>query len=71
MIAPITGKLSEECDGRVKFRKINVVENHRTAVGYQVMSIPLLLFLKDGQLVDSGLGAVPESIIRTKVEALR
>ncbi len=71
MIAPITEKLSEECDGSVKFCKINVDENHRTAVGYQVMSIPLLLFFKDGQLVDSSLGAVPESMIRPKVEALR
>lgn len=71
MIAPITEKLSEECDGSVKFCKINVDENHRTAVGYHVMSIPLLLFFKDGQLVDSSLGAVPERMIRPKVEALR
>ncbi len=71
MIAPITEKLSEECDGSVKFCKINVDANHRTAVGYHVMSIPLLLFFKDGQLVDSSLGAVPESMIRPKVEALR
>jgi len=70
MIAPITEKLSEECDGSVKFCKINVDENHRMAVGYQVMSIPLLLFFKDGQLVDSSIGAVPESMIRPKVEAL-
>jgi thioredoxin 1 len=47
-----------------------VDENPQTAMKYQVMSIPLLLFFKNGQLIDSSLGAVPESMIRPKVEAL-
>jgi len=34
------------------------------------MSIPLLLFFKEGQQVDSILGAVPENFLRPKVEAL-
>lgn len=70
MITPITDKLSEEYAGRVKFCKLNVDENHQMAMKYQVMSIPLLLFFKEGQQVDSVLGAVPESMIRPKVEAL-
>ena len=70
MIAPITEKLSEEYAGRVKFCKLNVDGNSQTAVKYQVMSIPLLLFFKGGQQVDSSLGAVPESMLRPKVEAL-
>ncbi len=70
MIAPITEKLSKEYNGKFKFCKINVDENPRTAVKYQVMSIPLLLFFRYGQLIDSSLGALPESMIRPKVEAL-
>jgi len=70
MIAPITEKLSKEYDGKFKFCKLNVDENPQTAVRYQIMSIPLLLFFKSGQLIDSSLGAVPESMIRPKVEAL-
>ena len=70
MIAPITEKLSKEYDGKFKFCKLNVDENPQTATGYQVMSIPLLLFFNKGQLIDSSLGAVPESMIRAKVEAL-
>lgn len=70
MITPVTGKLSQEYDGKVKFCKLNVDENHQMAVKYQVMSIPLLLFFKGGQQVDSSLGAVPESMLRPKVEAL-
>ena len=70
MIAPITEKLSEEYQGEVKFCKLNVDENHQMAMKYQVMSIPLLLFFKDGKQVDSVLGAVPEAMVRPKVEAL-
>ncbi len=70
MIAPITEKLSKEYNGKFKFCKLNVDENPRTAVKYQVMSIPLLLFFRYGQLIDSSLGALPESMIRPKVEAL-
>lgn len=70
MIAPVTEKLSQEYTGRVKFCKLNVDDNHQTASKYQVMSIPLLLFFKDGENIDSVLGAVPETTIRPKVEAL-
>ena len=70
MIAPITEKLSQEYEGKVKFCKLNVDDNRQMAMRYQVMSIPLLLFFKGGKQVDSVLGAVPEAIIRPKVEAL-
>ena len=70
MITPITEKLSKEYDGKFKFCKLNVDENPRTAVKYQVMSIPLLLFFKEGQPIASSLGAVPESMIRPKVDTL-
>ena len=70
MIAPITEKLSQEYDGKIKFCKLNVDENPQAAVRYKVMSIPLLLFFKDGEVVDASLGAVPERVLRPKVEAL-
>jgi len=69
-IATITEKLSQEYKGRFRFCKLNVDENPQMAVKYQVMSIPLLLFFKDGQAIDQSLGAVPERVIRPKVEAL-
>jgi thioredoxin 1 len=70
LIAPLTEKLADEFDGKFKFCKLNVDENPKTAVRYQIMSIPLLLFFRYGQLIDSSLGALPESTIRPKVEAL-
>jgi len=67
MVSPIYDKLSQEHDGRFKFCKMNVDENQRTAVKYQIMSIPMQMFFVDGQKVDEILGAVPEHTIRTMV----
>jgi thioredoxin 1 len=70
MIAPVTEKLSEEYEGKLKFCKLNVDENPKMASQYQVMSIPLLLFFRDGEKVGESLGAVPVSVLRPKVKAL-
>ena len=68
MVSPIYDKLSEEYDGRFKFCKMNVDEDQRTAVKYQIMSIPMQMFFSDGEKVGEILGAVPEDTIRTMVE---
>jgi len=70
MIAPITEKLAEEYEGRLKFCKLNVDENQQTASKYRVMSIPQILFFKGGEVVDESTGAVPESALRSKVESV-
>lgn len=69
-IAPITEKLAEEYQGQVKFCKLNVDENRLAAGKYQVMSIPLLLFFKDGKVIEQIVGAVSESAVRSKIEAV-
>ena len=68
MVIPIYEKLSEEYAGRFKFCMINVDENQRTAVKYQIMSIPMQKYFANGEEVDEILGAVPEQAIRSKVE---
>jgi thioredoxin 1 len=70
MIAPITEKLSNEYKGKVKFCKLNVDENPQAARKYQIMSIPMLLFFNNGKVIDESLGAVPENMVRAKVDAL-
>ena len=70
MIAPITEKLAEEYTGKVKFCKLNVDNNPQAAGEYKVMSIPLLLFFNNGKVVEQIIGAVPENVIRPKIEAL-
>ena len=70
MIAPIVDKLAETYDGKVKVLRLNIDENPDTAVKYRVMSIPTLLFFKDGEAVDTVVGAVPERMIAPKIDAL-
>ena len=70
MLAPITEKLSKEYENKVKFCKLNVDENRLAAGKYQVMSIPLLLFFRDGKVIEQIVGAVSESAVRSKIEAV-
>lgn len=70
MIAPIVEKLAEEYSGRFKFCRLNVDENPQTAAKCQVMSIPTLLFFKDGKMEDTVIGAVPKEALLPKIERL-
>ena len=67
MVSPIYDELSEEYKD-FKFCKINVDENPEMARRYNIMSIPMQMFFNDGEKVDEILGAVPEHVIREKVE---
>ena len=69
-IAPVVDKLSEEYKGKLKFCKVNVDENHDTASKYHVMSIPTLIFFKNGQLVEQTVGGVSEKTLRSKLQVL-
>ncbi len=68
MIAPILDQLATEYTGKVKVAKVDVDTNIRTATRFNVRSIPLLLFFKDGKVVDQIVGAVPKMHIETKLQ---
>ena len=70
MVAPIVEALSKEYDGKVKIGKLNVDESVAIAQKYNVMSIPTLLFIKNGQVVDQLVGAIPKPGIAQKLNAL-
>ena len=70
MVGPVVEKLAEQYDGKVKFCKLNVDENQQTAVKYSVMSIPTLLFFKNGSVADTVVGAVPEQVLKPRIDAL-
>lgn len=70
MVEPVVESLSEKYKDRVKFCKLNVDENPGTAAKYRIMSIPTMLFFKDGEAVDTVIGAVPESVLQPKVDKL-
>ena len=68
MIAPILDQLATEYAGKVKVAKLDVDSNIRTATRFNVRSIPLLLFFKDGKVVDQIVGAVPKLHIENKLQ---
>ena len=70
VIAPILEKLSVDLAPRLKVVKVNVDESPRTAQRYDARSIPMLLFMRGGELVDTVVGAQPERVLRDRIEAL-
>lgn len=69
MMAPIVEELAEEYAGTVKIGKLNVDNSPATAQKYRVMSIPTLLFIKDGAVADTIVGAVSKNQIVEKINA--
>ena len=68
MIAPIVEEIVEEYDGRIKVAKLDVDANPNTTERFDVRSIPSILFFKNGQLVDTVVGAVPKAHLVEKIE---
>lgn len=70
MVAPIVEQIATEYEGQIRVGKLDVDANQRTAVRFNVRSIPSILFFKDGQLVDTVVGAVPKPMLERKVKEL-
>lgn len=69
-IAPTIEELAADFEGRAKVGKLDVDDNQQTAMQYNVRSIPTLLFIKDGEVVDQLVGGAPKSKLTEKLEAL-
>ena len=68
MIAPILDQLASEYQGKVRVAKLDVDTNIKTATRFNVRSIPMLLFFKDGKVVDQIVGAQPRANIEAKLK---
>ena len=68
MIAPIVEELADEFDGKVKFTKLDVDSNPRSATNYGIRGIPTLLIFSGGEPVDQVVGAVPKSVLKRRLE---
>ena len=68
MIAPAVAQLAEEYEGRLKVAKLDVDANQKTAMRFNIRSIPSLLVFKDGALVDNVVGLVPKEQLTNTVE---
>ena len=69
MIAPIVAELANEYEGVYKIGKLNVDNEPDTAGQYRVMSIPTLLVIKNGEVVDKVVGVVPKATLVEKLNA--
>ena len=70
MVAPTIEELAKEYAGKIKVGKLNTDENSDIASKYKIMSIPTIMFFKDGQKVDQIVGAVPKQQIKSKIDSL-
>lgn len=70
MIAPIIDQLAVEFAGQVKVGKVDVDNNNGIASSYNVRSIPTLIFFKNGQMVDTIVGATSKDAITQKINSL-
>ncbi len=69
MIAPAVEELAKAYDGEMKFARMDVDSNNKTALQYGIMSIPTLIIFKGGQEKERIIGAVPKSHLEKKVLA--
>lgn len=68
IVGPIVEELAQERAEDLKVGKVDVDENQRTAQRFNVRSIPSILFFKDGEHVDTVVGAVPKAALEKKIE---
>lgn len=70
-IGPVVEELSKEYDGSVNIGKVNVDQNPQLSINYGITSIPAIIFVKGGKVVDKLVGAQPKSNFVKKIEALK
>jgi thioredoxin 1 len=69
IISPIVEELAQENE-HITFGKLNVDKNRAVPSRYGIMSIPTLLYFKDGKLVDKTLGALPKPALESRLSVL-
>jgi len=67
-IAPLLEELAKDFDSRIKIGKLNVEESPKTASHYGVMSVPTLIFVKKGKIIEQLVGALSKADLKKKIE---
>ena len=70
LIAPIVEELAKEYDGKMAITKLNVDDAPQVTMNYRIRSIPTVMFIKDGKVADTVVGAVPKRELLKRVEAV-
>lgn len=69
MIGPSIEDMANEYDGRAVIGKVNVDHNPEVSAKFGVRNIPTVLYIKNGEVVDKSVGAVPKNQLTTKLDA--
>lgn len=70
MMSPVIDELAADYEGKVKVGKVNTDENRGVASKYNIMSIPTIILMKDGQVVDTVVGAIPKTVLEQKINSM-
>lgn len=70
LVGPIIDELSAEYGDKAKVGKLNVDHNPSVSMQFGVRSIPTILFIKNGQVVDKQVGAASKATLKQKLEAI-
>lgn len=70
MMGPVLEQMSAEYEGKAKIVKVDIDESMDLAQKYQIMSVPNMIFFKDGTPADAVVGAVPAAYLKEKLEKL-
>jgi len=70
MIAPVIEELAEEFDGKANICKVNTDEQQELSTQFGVRSIPTIVFMKDGEIVDTMVGASSKQVFADKINSL-
>lgn len=68
MLGPVIDEIADEVDGKALVCKVNIDEEQDLAQEYRVMSIPTLLFFKDGKVVNQLVGVRPKEELLDALE---
>jgi len=68
-IGPVIEELSSQYAGKVNIGKLNVDHNPNVSMTYGITSIPSILFIKGGKIVDKQVGAVAKTVLDKKIQA--
>jgi thioredoxin 1 len=69
MLSPLLDEVEEEMADKIEVVKVNVDDADEVAMRFRIMSIPTLLFFKNGAIVDRSVGAMPKSALVDKINA--
>lgn len=69
MVGPVVDEIAGEYAGKAKVGKVNVDHNPEVSVKYSIRSIPALVIFKNGEVVDTIIGAVPKTHIKKQLDA--